>query len=144
MFDFENQLKALRKSKGITQKQLASAIGASERGIQQYELGERKPTYDMLIALANYFDVPLDYLTGRGIFAEWDKVIENKEKILSALSKSLSSQNLPLINPEFIQKIVEDEDLLMRVMYAAVDSIEFNGREIIIVLKGFPNDSKQH
>lgn len=65
MFDFGNQLKTLRKSKGITQKQLASAIGASERGIQQYELGERKPTYDMLIALADHFNVSIDYLTGR-------------------------------------------------------------------------------
>lgn len=65
MFIFGVHLKKLRKSKNITQKQLALDIGASERGIQQYELGERKPTYDMLIALADYFDVSLDYLVGR-------------------------------------------------------------------------------
>lgn len=65
MFIFGTHLKALRKSRNITQKKMASDIGASERGIQQYELGERKPTYDMLIALADYFDVSLDYLVGR-------------------------------------------------------------------------------
>ncbi len=65
MFIFGEHLKNLRKSRNITQKQLALGIGASERGIQQYELGERKPTYDMLIALADYFDVSLDYLVGR-------------------------------------------------------------------------------
>lgn len=65
MFDFGAHLKQLRKSRGMTQKQLALAISASERGIQQYELGERKPTYDMLISLADFFDVSLDYLTGR-------------------------------------------------------------------------------
>ena len=65
MIDFATQLKAIRKNKGITQKQLAAAIGASERGIQQYELGERKPAFDVLIALADYFDVSLDYLVGR-------------------------------------------------------------------------------
>lgn len=65
MFNFGTHLKELRKSKNLTQKQLAVDIGASERGIQQYELGERKPTYDMLIALADYFDVSLDYLVGR-------------------------------------------------------------------------------
>lgn len=65
MIDFATQLKAIRKNKGITQKQLAAAIGASERGIQQYELGERKPAFDVLIALADYFDVSLDYLCGR-------------------------------------------------------------------------------
>ena len=65
MFSFGTHLKELRKSRGITQRQLAFDIDASERGIQQYELGERKPTYDMLIALADYFDVSLDYLVGR-------------------------------------------------------------------------------
>lgn len=65
MFNFPEHLKKLRKSKNITQKQLAMNIGASERGIQQYELGERKPNYDMLIALADYFDISLDYLVGR-------------------------------------------------------------------------------
>lgn len=65
MFNFGVHLKEIRKMKGITQKQLALGIGASERGIQQYELGERKPNYDMLIALADYFDVSIDYLVGR-------------------------------------------------------------------------------
>ena len=65
MFDFGAHLKSLRISAGLTQKQLAIEIGASERGIQNYELGERKPTYEILIALADYFDVSLDYLVGR-------------------------------------------------------------------------------
>lgn len=65
MSDFATQLRKIRKERGLTQKQLAIEIGASERGIQQYELGERKPAYDALIALADYFDVSLDYLVGR-------------------------------------------------------------------------------
>ena len=65
MFNFGTHLKLLRKSKSITQKQLASAIGATERSVQQYELGERKPSFDVLIALADYFNVSLDYLVGR-------------------------------------------------------------------------------
>ncbi|MDD4566136.1 MAG: helix-turn-helix transcriptional regulator [Eubacteriales bacterium] len=65
MFNFGQHLKSLRLSRKITQKQLAAFIGASERGIQNYELNERKPTYNALIALADYFDVSLDYLVGR-------------------------------------------------------------------------------
>jgi len=65
MFDFGTNLKHIRKNHGITQKHLANGIGASERGIQQYELGERKPNYEMLIALADYFDISIDYLVGR-------------------------------------------------------------------------------
>lgn len=65
MFNFGEHLKEVRLSHNITQKQLAQAIGASERGIQNYETGTRNPTYDILIALADYFDVSLDYLVGR-------------------------------------------------------------------------------
>lgn len=70
MIDFGSRLKEIRKSKGVTQKQLAIAIGASERGIQNYELNERKPAFDSLIALADFFDVSLDYLVGRSDTAE--------------------------------------------------------------------------
>lgn len=65
MYVFDQRLKALRKEKGVTQKQLAEAIGITERGLQGYEIKDRKPGYDALIALADYFDVSLDYLVGR-------------------------------------------------------------------------------
>lgn len=65
MFDFGKHLKEIRQSHNMTQKGLGEAIGATEGGIQQYELGKRKPTYDILIALADYFDCSIDYLVGR-------------------------------------------------------------------------------
>lgn len=54
-----------RNKAGKTQKQLGSECGLSERTIQSYELGERKPNYDALISLADYFEVSIDYLVGR-------------------------------------------------------------------------------
>jgi len=65
MFIFTDHLKFLRHAKGVTQKQLGAAIGAGARSIQDYELGNRKPGFDALIALADYFSVSLDYLMGR-------------------------------------------------------------------------------
>ncbi len=65
MFVFGEHLRKIRKSRHLTQKQLAMNMGTSEQGIQQYELGKRRPTYDMLIALADYFDISMDYLVGR-------------------------------------------------------------------------------
>lgn len=70
MFNFGQHLKHLRQTRNLTQKQLAEAIGSSERGIQNYELNVRKPTYEILIALADYFDVSLDFLVGRSDVAE--------------------------------------------------------------------------
>lgn len=55
----------LRKIHNLTQKQLASETSLSVRGIQNYELEVRIPTLEIAIALADYFNVSLDYLCGR-------------------------------------------------------------------------------
>lgn len=62
---FSERLISLRKSNNLTQKQIYEAIGMSALGYQRYEYGEREPAYQKLIALADYFDVSLDYLVGR-------------------------------------------------------------------------------
>lgn len=65
MNTFASRLKELRKERGLTQKQLAEQTRTSERGIQNYELGERSPAFDALISLADFFGVSIDYLAGR-------------------------------------------------------------------------------
>lgn len=62
---FSERLVSLRKSHNLTQKQLAIEMQMSELAIQHYESQRRKPAFDVLIALADYFDVSLDYLVGR-------------------------------------------------------------------------------
>lgn len=63
--NFSERLKELRISKNLTQKEVYSAIGMSPLGYQRYEYGEREPAYQKLIALADYFNVSIDYLSGR-------------------------------------------------------------------------------
>lgn len=55
----------LRKSKKISQLELAKNMNLSLRTYQRYEKGERNPTSDVLISLADYFNVSIDYLVGR-------------------------------------------------------------------------------
>jgi len=59
------RLKQLRKEKGTTQKTIAAETGIAQRHYQDYEYGKKKPGSDALVALADYFDVSLDYLVGR-------------------------------------------------------------------------------
>ena len=55
----------LRKNRGITQKQLALALGLSELAIQNYESERRRPAHEVMVDIAKYFNVSIDYLVGR-------------------------------------------------------------------------------
>lgn len=59
------RLKELRKMRNITQLKLAMDLGLNQNAISRYETGEREADYKTLIALANYFDVTIDYLLER-------------------------------------------------------------------------------
>lgn len=59
------KLEELRKSKGITQRELSKETGMSFQSISFYERGEREPGVKALINLADYFNVSIDYLVGR-------------------------------------------------------------------------------
>lgn len=65
MSDFSNKLKELRTSKNISQKQIASQLDIADRQYRRYENEEQQPTLPIIIKLANYFDISLDYLVGR-------------------------------------------------------------------------------
>jgi transcriptional regulator with XRE-family HTH domain len=58
-------LKSCRNTKNISQRQIAEDLGISLRAYKYYESGEREPVASILIALADYFGVSLDYLVGR-------------------------------------------------------------------------------
>ena len=58
-------IRALRKENKEKQTEVAKAIGLTVRQYQRYEVGEQKPGFDKLCALADHFGVSLDYLAGR-------------------------------------------------------------------------------
>ena len=64
MEKFHEKLKILRKKRGLTQQEVAKLVHV-ERGVYtNWELGNRKPSYENLSMLACIFDVSLDYLLG--------------------------------------------------------------------------------
>jgi len=64
MFTFADRIKELRKSKNLTQKQVAEAICIAERNYRRLE-SENNPSVDTVTKLADYFNVSTDYLLGR-------------------------------------------------------------------------------
>lgn len=59
------RLKQLRKKHNITQLKLAMDLNMNQNTISRYETGEREAGYNELIALADYFNVSIDYLLER-------------------------------------------------------------------------------
>lgn len=59
------QFKKLRLERNLTQKQVADGLGIAEQAYQRYEYGKTTPSATVLIALADFYDVSLDYLVGR-------------------------------------------------------------------------------
>lgn len=59
------RLKELRRQRHISQLKLAMDLHINQNSISRYETGEREADYRTLIALADYFDVSVDYLLER-------------------------------------------------------------------------------
>jgi len=62
---FCQRLKELRQSKNLTLEKLGKDFNVSKQTVSRWELGDRLPPLDVTVALADYFQVSLDYLVGR-------------------------------------------------------------------------------
>lgn len=65
---FPTRLNQVRKSKHITAQQMADALSIGLRAYRNYESGDRFPSPDSLIKIADTLDVSIDYLLGRDDF----------------------------------------------------------------------------
>ncbi len=67
MASFAERLKELRELRGLTQEQLAAAIGVARATIGGYEAPSkhREPEFDIVMRLAAFFGVSTDYLLGK-------------------------------------------------------------------------------
>ncbi|MEE0681968.1 MAG: helix-turn-helix domain-containing protein [Candidatus Gastranaerophilaceae bacterium] len=68
MFDkniFSQRLRSLRKAKNLNQNQLGQAVGLTQFAISKIERAERAASIEVICALADYFDISVDYLIGR-------------------------------------------------------------------------------
>ena len=55
MPEFKDRLKQMRQSAGLTQSELAEKLGVSTSTVSMYEVGSRKPSFEILEQLADFF-----------------------------------------------------------------------------------------
>ena len=83
----KDTMKFLRESKKLTKKQVADAIGVTERAYITYEYGQRDVSTDTLQKLADFYGVTTDYLLGRepatDPFADLNLNKESEEDVIN-------------------------------------------------------------
>lgn len=62
---YSERIKQLRTKRSLSQDQLASMLGISRSAIGMYETGQREPDFEICEAIADIFNVDMDYLIGR-------------------------------------------------------------------------------
>ncbi len=73
MKNFVTRFSELREQKGATYPAISKAIEVSLRALKYYGAGDREAPMSVLIALADFFDVSLDYLVGRSDMEKSEK-----------------------------------------------------------------------
>lgn len=62
---FNDRLRSARIARCFTLQKVADSLGISLRSYQKYESGDREPDYQLLVCIADLFNVPIDWLLGR-------------------------------------------------------------------------------
>jgi len=99
---FGERIKALRKEKSWTQEELSQQIGGDARQISRYENGKFLPSADVIIKIAQVFDVSIDYLlldgTPRRPLSIKDDILSEKYPEIENLSEEDKSSLLHIID----------------------------------------------
>lgn len=90
--DFNIRLKNIRKRNRTTQKSISDYLGITLRTYQRYESGTIEPPLENIVAIANYFKLPVDCLLGNGLFSNWEEILLYKDEILSYLKENIIPQ----------------------------------------------------
>ncbi len=75
MLDIGSKIISLRKKLNISQSELAKRVSVSRTIIGNYERNENTPSVDILLKIANEFNVSVDFLIGEGQLSTYDKEV---------------------------------------------------------------------
>lgn len=88
------RLKELRKERGVTQEDLAKFLNVKRNAISRYETDDREPDHDVLIKIAQFFNVSIDYLLGNSETNITSKALPDPDhKAILSSYDSLSDKN---------------------------------------------------
>lgn len=103
-----NRIRELRLSRNISQRELGNAIGTAQQTISRLEVCNYSPPVDLVINLAEYFDVSIDYLLG---FSDYRYSFESRQKLDKHIEENYdlikNYEKLGDVNRKTLQIILE-------------------------------------
>lgn len=112
------RLKKLRNESNITQKEFAIKLGIfmgrdskiATTTVSSWEIGSKKPSYDVLLAIANYYGVTTDYLIGRTSAKTGDSKIYTMDDYII----EIDNNSLQLFNNKPVFLVFNNNDIVNR------------------------------
>lgn len=90
-------IKAIRKSKGLSQQELAIKLNVVRQTVSKWETGMSVPDSDMLISISEVLETPVSILLG-------ETVVETKNSDLEVISEKLEIINLQLAQKKIARR----------------------------------------
>jgi transcriptional regulator with XRE-family HTH domain len=103
-----DKIKELRNQNHLTQTELAAKLKITRSALSLYELNKRKPDGDILITIANYFNVTTDFLLGKEQVTK--DSITDQQNLLDSLSPENQRKALEYIKMLKIMDEVTNSD----------------------------------
>jgi transcriptional regulator with XRE-family HTH domain len=136
-----NRIRNIRQERGITQERLAELIGKTTEHVSFIERGERSPSFEVLIDLANALDVTLSYLTdvesaGHEHTAKIPAPIAVPQTLLDPIKEPIKSKDQRKSDLERMQESFKEIKLLQDLAdeYGIVDIFQDNGGKVLQLL----------
>lgn len=123
---FVSKLKELREEKGLQQKELAELLNVSKSTISGWEVGRNEPQQEILIKIANVFEVTTDYLLGRE--DDFGNVTITSGNV-SGNGNTINSNNT--IHARTVAQLSESDAELLKKYHAAPDKIKKAIKELL-------------
>ncbi|RXZ69816.1 helix-turn-helix domain-containing protein [Fusobacterium necrophorum] len=122
MAEIKDRIILLRQEKNMTQGELAKALNMAPSSIGMYEQGRRKPSYELLEKISDYFNVDMDYLMGRS---------DIKNRYQAGLKYDWEEEPIKTIDPIIEEYKLSPEEIIEFEKVMSINgALMFNGKEV--------------
>jgi transcriptional regulator with XRE-family HTH domain len=136
-----DRIRTIRQGKGITQERLAELIGKTTEHMSFIERGERNPSFEVLIDLANALDVTLSYLldieaVGHETTTKIPAPIPVPQTLTDPIQEPIKSKDERKTDLERMQESFKEIKSLQQLAneYGIVDIFQDNGGKVLQLL----------